>query len=254
MLRYIDTHAHLTSDELYEDIDALLNRAEKEGMRAAINICTEEEQLTLSSHLESRFPHTIFSAAGVHPHDADKQTPFFSTIAKSTDKLVAIGETGLDYHYSFATKKGQQDSLLEHVALAKTSSKPLIIHCREAFSDLFCLVPQDMPAVVHCFTGSMEEAKKSLDCNWMLSFSGVLTFKKSEELRNIARYVPLERMLIETDAPYLAPQTKRGKRNEPSFLPETLLALSAIKGLSSEITATTLYHNSIRFFSLPLET
>ncbi len=255
MIRYIDSHAHLTSDELYPQADAIMERAETTGMRALINICTQTDHLEKTALMQTLYPKKIFCAAAVHPHDTEeKENTFFSKVfeAAHAKKLVAIGETGLDYHYTFASKEAQLASLSKHVGLALAASLPLIIHCREAFSDIFSHIDKSAKTLVHCFTGSIEEAKQALDNGWMLSFSGVITFKKSELLREVLRYIPLDRMLMETDAPYLAPQSKRGKLNEPSFLPETLLTISSTKGLSIEETAETLYKNTIAFFSLSL--
>ncbi len=169
-------------------------------------------------------------------------------------KLVAIGETGLDYHYQHSPIFTQKAYLVRYFALALAAKLPIIFHCRDAFKDLFELSDhhyQGRPAVLHCFTGTLEEAKACLERGWMISISGIITFKKSALLREVAAYVPLDRLFIETDTPYLAPETKRGKANEPSFIDETAKALAQVKGISIEQVAEATARNAAQFFSFP---
>jgi len=177
--------------------------------------------------------------------------------AAKAKKLVAIGETGLDYHYQHSDRKVQQKFLVRYLHLAAELSLPVIFHCREAFSDLFAIVdaeyPRKAPAVLHCFTGNRQEAEGVLARGWYLSISGIVTFKKSEELRLVARDVPLEQLLIETDAPFLAPQSQRGRINEPAFLGETAACLALSRNIPVEEIARATRENSKRLFCKDLD-
>ena len=184
--------------------------------------------------------------------EGDLHFPFFSKAAKEK-KIQAIGETGLDYHYHPSSKESQKKLLVQYFQLALSSDLPVIIHCREAFEDLFALAKSEYKsprALLHCFTGTLLEAKEALDLGWMISFSGIVSFAKNPSLHEVAAYVPLERMLIETDAPYLAPTPHRGKRNEPSFLPEVAKALARLRNDSLEKIADATKANALSFFSL----
>lgn len=165
---------------------------------------------------------------------------------------MALGETGLDYYYEHSPKELQKKFLIQYFHLAIQTGLPVIFHCRDAFSDLFMLGDAEYkgkPALVHCFTGTVEEAKAALDRGWSISFSGIITFKKSEALREVVKYVPLSKMLIETDAPYLAPQSKRGSLNESSFLSETAQMIAELKQVSLETVAKATSENACAFFS-----
>ena len=250
---YVDSHAHLSSRELYPDIDAILQRAKDAKVEAIVNICTDSETLLKGMELKQR-KSEVFLTAATTPHDVKKDDPFFREVqlAAASGKLVAIGETGLDYYYEHAPKELQKLSLQEYFSLALKTNLPLVFHCRDAFSDLFSLADEgyrDSPAVLHCFTGSLLEAKAVLDRGWYISLSGIVSFKKSEALREVAAYVPLDRLLIETDAPYLAPQSQRGKRNEPSFLPETAAVIAQVKNISEDLLAQATCKNAYTFFS-----
>ena len=163
-----------------------------------------------------------------------------------------VGETGLDYHYAHSPKEVQQRFLKKYLLLAAETGLPVIFHCREAFTDLFALVdaeyPKKAPAILHCFTGTLEEAEKVLERGWYLSLSGIVTFKKSEALREVAKRVPLSQLLIETDAPYLAPHSRRGKPNEPSFLVETAACIAQAKGVPVEEIALASASNAKKLF------
>lgn len=256
MQTYIDTHAHLTSPEILPHLSDVLQRAGSAHVQAIVNICTDEVSLKAALSLTSVFPR-LFHAAATTPHDVETEgESFFPLVEQAAreKKLVAIGETGLDYFYEHSKREVQQLFLSRYFALAKSVQLPLIFHCREAFSDLFALADQEyqgLPALLHCFTGTLAEAKGVLDRGWYLSLSGIITFKKSEVLREVARYVPLDRLVIETDSPYLAPQTHRGEQNEPSFLPEIANLIASVKGIDlvDVVRATTA--NAISFFSLP---
>jgi len=250
----IDTHAHLTSEQILPHLKGVLERAEQSGLAKIVNICTDIKSLEEGLRLHQDFP-WVYNAAATTPHDVEKEgEEFFPYVerAAAEGKLIAIGETGLDYFYEHSNKKVQQDFLVRYFALALKMQLPLIFHCRDAFNDLFAMADihySGAPAVLHCFTGSIEEAKGVLDRGWYLSLSGIVTFKKSEGLREVAKYVPLDRLFIETDAPYLAPQNHRGKQNEPSFILETAEAIARAKGIFVEEITRSSTENALRFFS-----
>lgn len=257
---YCDSHAHLTSSSLFEQIDAVLADAQAAGVKQIINICTDKDSLEKGLLLSKRYP-WIFNAAACHPHDVEadgeRLFPLIVESARNGD-IVAIGETGLDYHYHHSAPEIQQRFLRNYLQLALKCQLPVVIHCREAFADFFKILDEEYvvngkhaAGVLHCFTGSIEEARQVLDRGWTLSLSGIITFKKSIELREVAKLVPLERLLIETDAPFLAPQSHRGKPNQPAYLPETAAAIASAKGISVEALAEATFQNACKFFKLP---
>jgi TatD DNase family protein len=251
---YVDSHAHLTSDELFPSIEEIRGRAFQEGIEAIVNICTNQRTLERGLLLQEGSPRILLTAATT-PHDVvDEGESFFPLVeqAAKQKRLSAIGETGLDYYYDYAPKEIQKKYLIRYFQLAKRENLPIVFHCREAFNDLFLLAKEEYSegkALLHCFTGTLEEAKGVLDLGWMISFSGIITFKKSEALREVVKYVPLDRMLIETDSPYLAPQSKRGKVNEPGFVSETAKMIADLKQVSLEEVALQTKFNARAFFA-----
>jgi len=254
---YFDSHAHLTCDPLFDDIEGILERAQSCGVDAIINICTDK--ITLERGLKlAETCKWVHNTGATTPHDVEKEGalyfPLFEEAARA-GKLVAIGETGLDYHYEYSPKQSQQEFLVRYFSLAQECNLPVVFHCRDAFADLFSIAEENFPtgkAVLHCFTGTMAEAEKCLQKGWLISFSGIITFKRSEELRRVVKEIPLNHILIETDSPYLAPQSKRGKPNEPSFIYETAQTIATLKGLLLEEVATITQQNAREFFQLIL--
>ena len=251
---YIDSHAHLTSDALFPSIKEVLERARLSQVEGIVNICTDLNTLKRGIEIKGGCPEILLTAATT-PNDVEtEKDDFFLEVEKAAIKkqLAAIGETGLDYYYEHSPKELQKQHLIKYFHLAKKMQLPLVFHCREAFQDLFLLAEAEYshsPALLHCFTGTLEEAKQVLDQGWFISFSGIITFKKSELLREVVKYVPLERMLIETDSPYLAPQSKRGKVNESSFVVETAAMVAEIKQVPLEVVARHTKENARAFFS-----
>lgn len=251
-MQLFDSHAHLTCKELGPQASEIMDRARHAGVTHVLNICTDLDSLNAGLALKEE---GLLNAGATPPHDVDAEgEKFFGHFMKAArdKKLAAIGETGLDYHYQHSDRKTQQHFLVRYLHLAAELKLPVIFHCREAFQDLFTLVdaeyPKKAPAVLHCFTGTQEEADGVLQRGWHLSISGIVTFKKSEELRTIAKTVPLKQLLLETDAPYLAPQSKRGKVNEPAYIGETAACLAAVRGeLVAEIAHAT-RENAMRLF------
>ena len=250
---FIDSHAHLTSPQVLPDLEGILSRAREQKIEKIVNICTDEETLKRGIELAEEHP-WIFNTAATTPHDVEKEGEyFFPIVAKAVKekKLIAIGETGLDYYYEHSNRAKQQEFLLRYFDLALECGLPLIFHCRDAFADLFSLADRhypNAPAVLHCFTGNLEEARGVIARGWYLSLSGILTFKKSEVLKEVAKELPWDRILVETDTPYLAPQSRRGKQNEPAFLPETAQVIALAKGIEVEEVARASFENASRLF------
>lgn len=275
MTYYIDSHAHLTSPEILPLLEGVLQRAYLAGVRGILNICTDMPSLKAGLELaksaqpsvessqtewtawaqETKMP-WVKNAGATTPHDVvaegESAFPLFAKAAYEK-QLCAIGETGLDYHYAELPKKMQQTLLVRYLHLAQEVGLPVIFHCREAFSDLFTITDLEYrgKAILHCFTGSIEEAEKVIERGWHLSLSGIVTFKNSEMLREVAKFVPLEQLLVETDAPYLAPQSRRGKQNEPAFIVETAACIAAAKGIAVEKVAEATCRNAGVLFGWP---
>jgi TatD DNase family protein len=250
---FCDSHAHLSSVEVLPDIDGVMNRARVAGVSKVINICTNPSTLRDGLALEQRFSQ-LKNTGATTPHDVEKEGAeafgVFEEAARSK-KLVAIGETGLDYYNAESDRGIQKQFLKKYLQLASETGLPVIFHCREAFADLFAIADEfKCKAALHCFTGTIKEAEEVLARGWYLSLSGIVTFKKSEGLREVAKMVPLNQLFIETDTPYLAPLSRRGRQNEPAFLPETAQCIADVKKVSlSEVASATL-QNAIDFFRL----
>ncbi len=255
----IDSHAHLTSDAVFGDIDAVLTRAHAAGVTTIINICTNGKELERGLELSQRYP-WVHHAAATTPHDVDKEGeaefPFIASQARA-GHLVAIGETGLDYYYKHSSPDKQKEFLRRYLHLALECRLPIVIHCREAFADFFEILDKEYiinghhgPGVLHCFTGTLAEAKQVIERGWYLSLSGIVTFKKSTDLQEVAKIVPLNQLLIETDTPYLAPQSHRGKPNEPAFVLETAACIAALRGVPTHEILHATTENARQLFRL----
>ncbi|GAB4187091.1 MAG: TatD family hydrolase [Simkaniaceae bacterium] len=254
---FIDSHAHLTFGDDIAQIHEIIKRARDAQVDHIINICTDEPTLQRGLQLSRQYP-WIFNTGATTPHDVkeegEKNFPLFEKAAKE-GRLVAVGETGLDYYYEHSDRELQKYFLKQYLQLAVSCNLPVIFHCREAFADLFSVCDshyaKEGKAILHCFTGTLEEAQEVLKRGWYLSFSGIVTFKKSQALREVVRQVPLEQMLIETDSPYLAPQSKRGKPNEPGYISETAEMIAKIKQKDLQEVAAITSENAKNVFMLP---
>jgi len=253
---FIDSHAHLTSPDVYPDIELILARAKDAGIEAIMNICTNPDTLQKGLELSKRYP-WVYNSAATTPHDVGREgEEVFSIIAECARNghLKAIGETGLDYYYTHSPKETQKAFLIRYFHLALECKLPVVIHCRDAFADFFDILDAEYAGrgrgVLHCFTGTIEEAQEVLKRDWYLSLSGIVTFKKSIELKEVAKLVPLNRLLIETDTPYLAPQSHRGKRNEPAYVTEVAKLVAEVKGISLEEVAESTAFNARQLFNL----
>ncbi len=239
---------------MLEDIDDVLTRSKAAKVTKIVNICTDLETLEDGLKLQERYPDMIVNTGATTPHDVEKEgEEFFEIFEKCArrKKLAAIGESGLDYYYEHSNRDLQREFLIRYFELALELDLPIVIHCREAFADLFEIADTVYPsskAILHCFTGTIEEAEEVLKRGWSLSLSGIVTFKRSEALRGVAKLVPLNQLLIETDAPYLAPQSKRGKRNEPAYVVETAEKIAAVKNISVDEVAKQTSQNAKQLF------
>ncbi len=253
-MMFIDSHAHLEWESYKADFSEVLKHAQNAKVELILNIGTTLEHCKQGIELAKQYPH-IFASVGIHPHDANKVPMDYldqlKELAKNP-KVKAIGEIGLDYYYEHSPREIQLQRFEEQVQLAKDLHLPLSIHCREAFQDCFDILNKIsyFYGVFHCFTGTQEEAKKALELGFYISFSGIVTFKKSTALQEVAKQIPLEKMLIETDAPFLAPEPHRGKRNEPAFVVLTAQKIADLKNTPLETVAQKTTHNAKTLFKL----
>jgi len=239
----VDSHCHLDSKEFDEDRDAVIERALKAGVERMVAIGTGEgpPDLEAGIRLAERSPH-FFATVGVHPHDSAKaDSAIFKRLSDLLrhPKVIALGEIGLDYHYDFSPRETQHAAFITQMELAAGNRKPIVIHTREAWDDTFALIekhwaPHGIPGIMHCFSGGPEDARRSLDLGFYLSFGGIVTYPKAAAVHQAAAEAPLDRILVETDAPYLAPVPKRGKRNEPALIVNTARRLAELRGISYE--------------------
>ena len=254
---YIDSHCHL--DRL--DLSAYDNNFE--AMLSAANERSVEQMLCVSISLEQFGPmyeliapyENIFASVGTHPLSAaDEQVSIDTLLEKAKlDRIVAIGETGLDYYYQTDTQAQQQESFKNHLLAAGQLGLPVIVHTRDARQDTLDMIRQhgnlDSAGVLHCFTESLEMAKAAIDMNYSISFSGIVTFRNAAELRDVVKAVPMDKILIETDSPYLAPVPYRGKKNEPKYVVEVAKCIADLKGITVEEVAEVTRENFYRLFS-----
>jgi TatD DNase family protein len=240
-VRLVDSHCHLDDRQFAGDLEAVIERAHQARVERILAIGTGEgpPDLEAGLRLAGRFP-GLHATAGVHPHDASKATPeTWDRLRQlaSDPRVVAIGEVGLDYHYNYSPPDVQRAVFAAQLRLAGEAGKPVIIHTREAWDETLELIHRHWRGpggIFHCFSGGPEQALQALESGFHLAFGGVLTFPKADRVRAAARTVPLDRLLVETDAPYLAPVPHRGKRNEPAFVVETARKLAEIRGESFE--------------------
>jgi TatD DNase family protein len=252
----IDSHCHLDFPDFARELDAVMARAQGAGIARIVTICTRIKKHGDVLAVAERFP-DVYCSVGTHPHHAHEELDITldGIIARTRHpKVVAIGEAGLDYHYDNSTPAAQEQGLRTHIAAARETKLPLVIHSRDADDDMARLLEEEMgkgpfPAVLHCFTGGPELARRAIGLGLSISFTGILTFKNSEGLRAIAESLPADRVLVETDAPYLAPSPHRGKRNEPAFVVETAKVLAATRCTSFEEIARQTTDNFFRLFS-----
>lgn len=251
----VDSHCHLDFPVLRENLEGVMNRAAAAGIGKMVTICTRVDHF--AGILEIAEAHdNVYCSVGLHPHDAAEE-PELSTERlvelAGHEKVVGIGETGLDFHYDQSPRALQAQLFRRHIAAARQTGLPLIVHSRAADDEMIEIIQDEaakgaFPGVLHCFSSGPELARAALALGFYISFSGILTFKKADEVRAVAAEVPLDRLLVETDAPYLAPVPHRGKDNEPSFVAHTAAKLAEMRGLGSKEVADLTTANFYRLF------
>jgi TatD DNase family protein len=252
----VDSHCHLDFPDLVADADGVVARAAAAGVGRIVTISTRVRRHHEVLSLAERFPQ-VFCSVGTHPHHAhDELDVTAADLIERTrhPKVVAIGEAGLDYHYDFSPRPAQEQGFRTHIAAARATGLPLVIHSREADEDTARILAEEMgqgtfSAVLHCFTGSRALAHAGIALGLYVSFTGILTFRASTELRAIAAELPPDRILVETDAPYLAPGRFRGKRNEPAYVVETAKTLAEVRGVSLDEVGRQTTENFFRLFA-----
>ncbi|AMJ60154.1 TatD family hydrolase [Bosea sp. PAMC 26642] len=251
----IDTHCHLDFPDFADELDSYVARAEAAGVSRMVTISTRVARFAAYAAIAERFD-SVWCSVGTHPHGAHEELDVTAEQLVSLSahpRCVAIGEAGLDYHYDKSPREAQAQGLRVHIAAARITQLPLVIHSRQADDDMIAILREEMgkgafPAILHCFTAGEALAITGVELGLYVSFSGILTFKTSEDLRRIARMVPQDRLLVETDAPYLAPVPFRGKRNEPSYVVETAKILGATFGVGFDEIARITSANARRCY------
>jgi TatD DNase family protein len=252
----VDSHCHLDFPDFANELDAVVMRARAAGIERMVTISTRVKRFNDLLAITEQFP-DVYCSVGTHPHNAHEELDV--TVADlvaytKSHKVVALGEAGLDYHYDNSPREAQERGFRTHIAAARETGLPLVIHTREADADTARILEEEMgkgafPAVLHCFTGGPDLARRAIALGLSISFTGILTFKNSAALRDIAASLPADRILVETDAPYLAPGKFRGKRNEPAFVVETAKVLAETRGVALDEIAQQTTANFFRLFS-----
>ena len=252
----VDSHCHLDFPDFAGELDAIVARAQAARLSRIVTISTRVRRHAEVLAIAERFGH-VYCSIGTHPHHAHEELDVTADelIAGTRHpKVVAIGEAGLDHHYDFSPRAAQEQGFRTHIAAARATGLPLVIHSRDADDDTARVLEDEMgkgafPAVLHCFTGGAELARRAIALGLYISFTGILTFRKSDDLRAIARDLPADRILVETDAPYLAPGNHRGKRNEPAYVVETAEVLAQTRGVTGDEIGRQTTDNFFRLFS-----
>lgn len=252
----VDSHCHLNFPEFKDDIPGAVSRAENAGVKYMQTICTHlaeyEEVYAIAEKYEN-----VFASCGIHPHEADKEQTTAEELIKLSNrpKAIGLGECGLDYYYKNSTPENQKKNFIAHIEAARVTDLPVIIHTRDAEEDTYKILKSEMgkgrfKALLHCFTGTADLAKKAMDLDLYISISGIVTFKGAKDLQEtVKNIIPLERMLVETDAPFLAPVPHRGQSNQPAFTRNTAEFIAELKGIPFEKLAEQTSNNFFTLFS-----
>ena len=251
----IDSHCHLDHEPLFSDLSNIIKRSKDVGIEKLLTISTSFDSFSKIKEIVKQ-DEIIYGTIGIHPHESEKDIIKLDEIIKNfqeNDKIIGIGETGLDFYYNNSDKEKQISSFIRHIEASIKTNAPLIIHSRDAEKETYDILndykDKNLKILMHCFTGSKQFAKKLLDLNAYFSASGIITFKNSIDLQETFSFIPLEKILIETDSPYLAPVPNRGKKNEPSFVKYTAEKLALIKDVSTEHLVKTTTNNFNSLFS-----
>ena len=252
----VDSHCHLDCDSLSEEIDMVVARARLAGIGTMLTISTRLDRFTGVLAIAERFE-DIWCSVGVHPHEAGAESDVTTrqlVELSEHPKVVGIGETGLDYYYEHSSRELQQRSFRAHICAARETGLPIIVHSRNAEADTAQILTEEYaggayPGLLHCFSATKQLAETALEIDFRISFSGIVTFKNAGEVRDAAQIVPMDRLLVETDAPYLAPVPHRGKTNEPSFVVHTAATVAELKGVTNAEIADVTTENFFRLFT-----
>ncbi|MEX0852966.1 MAG: TatD family hydrolase [Bauldia sp.] len=252
----VDSHCHLDFPDFDADRDAVVERARAAGVGTVVTISTRVARFPAVRAIAERYDR-VYCSIGTHPHNAAEEAEVTTDdlVAVAADPVVvAIGEAGLDYHYDNSPREAQRQGFLRHIGAARITGLPLVIHARDADADIAAILSEEsgkgaFPFVLHCFSSGRDLAKRGLELGGYVSFSGIVTFKGADGLRAIAAEVPLDRLLVETDAPYLAPVPHRGRRNQPAYVIETANVLASIRGIDLDAVAAATTENFFRLFN-----
>ena len=254
----VDSHCHLDYAKLYSQLDDIVNRAIKNDVKMLLTICTTLDSFKKIELIINKY-NNIYGTFGIHPHETNNYKEISSEIIinykKRNKKIIGIGETGLDYFYNHSDKEIQKKIFIEHILAAEKMDIPLVVHSRNAELDTFEILKKYMKnkklkVIIHCFTGSKDFAEKLIKIGCFISVSGIITFNKSKELSETISSIPVEKLLVETDSPYLAPVPNRGKDNEPSYIIHTIEKLSAIKKMDKKVIIDATSNNFKKIFKL----
>ena len=254
-MKLFDTHAHLLDARFDHDRNTVITALPEAGVCRVVEACCEAADLAKIAALVLLYDH-VYGSAGIHPHAADTaDAAALLRVERALDhpKIVAVGEIGLDYHYDFSSREAQRAAFAEQLDIAAAAKKPVIIHDREAHGDMMALLSArrgTLSGVLHCYSGSYEDAARYVDMGFYIAFGGALTFKNAAKQRDIAARLPLERLVIETDCPYMTPEPHRGERNDPRLMRYTLEALAKARNLSRDLAAQATFENANRLFGL----
>src|SRR5579864_4857488 len=258
-MNLIDSHAHVDVSDFDADRDAMLDRARAAGVGALLAIGNGPEIEKLEAAVPYAEAHDwIYAAAGIHPHEARHATEaHYDELDRLVrhPRFIAWGEIGLDYHYDHSPRDVQVRVFRHQLEQARSAQIPIVIHCREAWTDCLKILDEDwrsseLGGIFHCFAGTMQEARQGMDMGFLISFAGNVTYPKSQNLRDVAREIPLDHLLVETDSPFLAPLPYRGKRNEPAYVAEVARSIANVRNLAAEEVARSAAENFRRFFGL----
>jgi TatD DNase family protein len=253
-----DTHAHLHFPELLADLDAVLERARAAGVTGIVTIGTDRETNPAAVALAERLP-DVYATVGIHPHDAgaaaDADFEAMERLARGSAKVVALGEMGLDFFRDLSPRDAQETVLRRQLDMARRLGKPVVIHCRDAHPEVLAILAEErvgeVGGVMHCFSADVEVAKRCLDLDLLISLAGPVTYKNARSLPDVARFVPADRLVVETDCPYLPPHPHRGQRNEPAWVAITAAHVAGLRGVAPEALGLTVTANAHRLFRIP---
>lgn len=256
-MKLFDTHAHLLDDQFEPDRNALIASFPEAGVCGFVEACVEAEDIPKVQALTLLYD-SVYGSAGIHPHSASKaDNTNLLRVERALEhkKIVAVGETGLDYHYDFSPREAQREAFANQLDMAIAASKPVIVHDREAHGDMMAMLSARrgrLGGVLHCYSGSYEDAVRYIDMGFYIAFGGALTFKNATKQRAIAEKLPLERLVIETDCPYMTPEPHRGERNSPLLIHFTLEMLAKVRGITVSEAAEATYQNAMQLFGISL--